>query len=146
MVSQQNIDIIEAIKKSDLSQYRNLYNLYQMMLNVYAENEEDVDYCLKISKFIKQYAPVRHMETGDNEFQDLYYKAILFEAQNHIFDSFLIYLEKNRDPEDRYYLPRRKQLQELGLIDAMQKLIDDEIDILSISMPPGTGKAGPAQH
>lgn len=54
------------------------------------------------------------------------------------FDSYLLYVEKNRDPEDRYYQPRRNKI--YWLVQKMQRLIDDELDILSISMPPGTGK------
>ena len=65
---------------------------------------------------------------------------MLFLAQNRDLDSYLIYLERYRDPESRYYLPRRKQLRKLGLIQALQRLIDDEIEILTISCPPGTGK------
>jgi predicted phage terminase large subunit-like protein len=140
VISEKNLATIEAIKKSDISQYQNLYNLYQMMLIVYESDKTELEYCFKISKFIKEYAPLMHIQTGNADFQKLYYDAILFEARNHNLDSFLIYIEKNRDPEDRYYIPRRRQLISLGLIDAMQKLIDDEIDILSISMPPGTGK------
>ena len=52
----------------------------------------------------------------------------------------MIYLEKNRDPEDRFYEPRRKQFLKMGFTQALQDLIDDEIDILSISTVPGSGK------
>ena len=69
----------------------------------------------------------------------MYNKALLFLAQEHKdFDSYLLYVEKNRDPEDRYYQPRRNKI--YWLVQKMQRLIDDELDILSISMPPGTGK------
>ena len=39
---------------------------------------------------------------------DLYYKSHLFDAP-HFFDSFCIYIEKDRAPEKQFYLPRRKQ-------------------------------------
>ena len=39
---------------------------------------------------------------------ELVYKTYLLEAQNGIFDSYLIYLEKDREPEKRFYLPSRK--------------------------------------
>ena len=70
---------------------------------------------------------------------DQYYSVLKLEAP-YLFDSYLLYLEKNRDEEERFYLPKREQLNKHGLIQAMQDLEDDVIDILSISMPPGTQK------
>lgn len=37
-------------------------------------------------------------------------------------------------------MPRRKQFIKIGLIEALQGMIDDKYDILCISLPPGTGK------
>ena len=68
---------------------------------------------------------------------DLYYKTHLFDAP-HFFDSFCIYIEKDREMEKQFYLPRRKQL--LPLAEAIQDLEDGKLDILGISMPPGVGK------
>ena len=65
---------------------------------------------------------------------------MLFEAQNQKLDSYLIYLEKNRPYKDKFYEPKREQLLKLGIIQALQDMLDDKLDILSISMPPGTGK------
>ncbi len=59
------------------------------------------------------------------------------------FDDFIIAMEWEREPSQRFYLPRRKQL--LKVVNAMQRLADDELDILSVSMPPGVGKSGLAQ-
>lgn len=73
----------------------------------------------------------------------LYFKILLLEAQNMILDSYFLYLEKNRDPEDRFYLPRRRLLLKHGYIQALQELLDDELDILSISSVPGSGKCQP---
>ena len=70
---------------------------------------------------------------------DQYYSVLKIES-NDLFDSYLLYLEKNRDEEERFYLPKREQLTKHGLIQAMQDLEDDKLDILSISMPPGTQK------
>lgn len=53
-------------------------------------------------------------------------------------DDYMIYLEWERDKEKRFYLPRRKQLK--PLVDALEKLHYGELDLLCISMPPGTGK------
>ena len=78
----------------------------------------------------------------DDRFEvlDLYYDVLLLEAQARVFDSYLQFLEKKRIPKERFYMPKRKQLQKFGLIDAYQGAIDDIYDIVLISMPPGTGK------
>lgn len=138
MVSEKYRYLVEAIKQTDLSEYGNLYNLMQVCLNIYAEDGA-LSYCLKISKFVKEYSQQLVFQKQDIRFEDLYWQALLFEAP-HLFDSYLLYLEKNREEKDKFYAPKRKQLNKHGLIQAMQDLEDDKLDILSISMPPGTQK------
>ena len=70
----------------------------------------------------------------------VYMDILLLLARNKDFDSYLLYLEKNRLEKDRLYLPKRKQFDKVGIIKALQDMIDDKLDILTISMPPGTGK------
>ena len=54
------------------------------------------------------------------------------------FEDFCIFHEWDR--EDKFYMPRRKGLK--PVVDALQRLADDELDLLCVSMPPGTGKTG----
>lgn len=68
---------------------------------------------------------------------DAYYKSLLIDAPID-FDAYCQYIEKNRDVPKRFYLPRRKQL--LPVVRSLQRLMDDEIDLLGISLPPGVGK------
>ncbi len=76
---------------------------------------------------------VRHYE--------VYNSALRYLASKHMdFDSYMLYVEKNRDAEEMFYLPRRKQFMKLDIVPSMQELLDDELDILSLSQPPGTGK------
>lgn len=70
----------------------------------------------------------------------LYLDILLLLAQNKDFDSYLLYVEHKRQTKDRFYLPKRKQLIEHGIIRGYQDSLDDKLDILCISMPPGTGK------
>jgi hypothetical protein len=72
---------------------------------------------------------------------DKYYDVLLLEAQNRIVDSYFQYIERKREPKDRFYMPRRKQLVKIGLIDALQGMIDDKYDILCVSLVPGAGKS-----
>lgn len=84
----------------------------------------------EVSKAIKGR---RHVE----EFFDLYRRTLLFDAP-HFFDSYLLYLEINRRPEERFYQPRRRILRHVA--DALQELSDDNLDELFLSEPPRVGK------
>ena len=74
------------------------------------------------------------------EILDKYYGILLLEAQNKVVDSAFQYLEKKRDPKERFYMPRRKQFLKIGLTQALQGMIDDRYDILCVSLVPGAGK------
>lgn len=135
MAQLSNRDIIIRLLKSDLSDYDNLLSLLGMANEVLSEDKE---LSKKLANKVR-FLALRLCSTGDIKYYNLYNQALLFLAQKHKdFDSYLLYVEKNRDPEDRYYQPRRNKI--YWLVQKMQRLIDDELDILSISMPPGTGK------
>jgi predicted phage terminase large subunit-like protein len=73
----------------------------------------------------------------NTKFYELYKKALLFDAKED-FDAYLQYIEFNREPEKKFYLPRRKEI--IPIIKALQEIQDDKLDLLAISQPPGTGK------
>ena len=73
-----------------------------------------------------------------NDLIELNRNLLLFNAPYN-FDSFCQYIELDRDPKSRFYMPRRKQL--IRMVNTMQKLEDGELDIAGIMMPPGTGKS-----
>lgn len=64
-------------------------------------------------------------------------RSLLFDAP-YDFDAHCQYIEWNRDPTKRFYLPRRKQLK--VVVDALQELADGALDLLGVSLPPGVGK------
>lgn len=68
---------------------------------------------------------------------NLHKKVLLLAAPYH-FESYLLYIEWNREPEKKFYPPRRKVLKQV--VDALQELEDDKLDLLAISLPPGSGK------
>ena len=118
--------------------------------------EKDVEYGLKVSarakelteQFIFQSTGGTPWELEKYSFQnkvsyeilDKYYGILLLEAQNKIVDSAFQYLEKKREPKERFYMPRRKQFLKIGLTEALQGMIDDKYDILCVSLIPGAGK------
>lgn len=77
--------------------------------------------------------------TIKHDLEEIFRETLLIEARGLRFDSYMQYIELAREPEKKFWLPRRKQL--LFVCNAIQKLIDDELDILTISLPPGTGKS-----
>ena len=67
-----------------------------------------------------------------------FHKKVLLKAAPYHFESYLLYIESNREPEKKFYPPRRKVLRQV--VDALQELEDDKLDLLTISLPPGSGK------
>lgn len=119
------------------------------------EREKSAKYGLRVVKFAKEKIEEYVASKGGTVWQlqqyadkeglsfaelDLYFDILLFEARNKVVDSYLLYIEKNRSPKDRFYLPRRSCLMKIGIPQSLQDMLDDKLDILSISLPPGTGK------
>ena len=132
--------IKECIKQNGVS-YQYLADLLDVAIYAF-ETENDKKWALKVTDYIKEWC-LYGIRSGIDVLQmdELYWKTLKSEAQNKIVDSYFLYLEKNRDKEKRFYEPRRKQFLKFGIIQAMQKLIDDEIDLLTIAMCPGSGKS-----
>lgn len=129
---------------------------YVQACQVAIEREKDIKYGLMLTSRAKEIIEQFIKDsTGGNswdlekycfendvsyEILDKLYEILLLEARNKVVDSFFRYIEKKRLPKERFYMPRRKQFIKIGLIDALQGMIDDKYDILCISLPPGTGK------
>ena len=99
----------------------------------------DTGFCRSIP-FLCEWAMV-NTPWSDVEVRELFelHKKIVLAAAPHDFECYLLYVEWDREPEKKFYLPRRSVLKEV--VDAMQDLLDDKLDLLTISMPPGTGKS-----
>ncbi len=85
---------------------------------------------------LDDYCKEKGVVTQENQ---LFWDIIYLET-HELFDSYLLYLEKDREPKERFYYPKRDCLRHTGIVQGMQDLEDDVLNILSISMPPGTGK------
>lgn len=126
--------IFQKIKKAptDITAYEDLFSL--------CRNIEQEDFALAHSTneaLRKRISIAIKYRKNVEGFFELYKKTLLFDAP-HFFDSYLLYLEINRKPEERFYQPRRRVLKRV--VDALQKLANDELDELFISMPPRVGK------
>ena len=132
---ERNLSIIDKLHTLDLSTFKNASMLYDMCLAI---KDDDIDRAVTEMKVVKEKAAI--LTRTNHDAVELYWNAMLFLAQNRCLDEALIYLERYRSASDRFYLPRRKQWLRLGITQALQDLIDDKIDILTISCPPGVGK------
>lgn len=136
MVSAKNKAVVDAIKRTDLNSYKALSDLLDMA-KVIAESEGDNDlaYALKLTNFIKRKIPTLPPSVIMNQ---LYWQTLKFEAP-HRFESFLLYMEKNRSPKKRFYQPRAKTLHVVA--EDLQDLEDGLIEFYGLSLPPRVGKS-----
>lgn len=86
---------------------------------------------------LRRLAAEKIRKNGDPDMVELYKRSLLLDAKYN-FDCYCRYLEFNRPAKKKFYEPRRKQLKPIA--DAMQQLADGELDLLAVSLPPGTGK------
>ena len=68
---------------------------------------------------------------------DLMKRSYLLTAKDN-FEDYLVYLEWDRAPKEKFYLPRKKVLHNVAV--ALQMLADGNLDELFLSQPPRTGK------
>lgn len=116
--------------------------------------EKDIDYGLKVSNYAKyvcrqvvrrtQNCSIWELEKFcmDNRVQvdieNLFYKILKTESP-YLLESYIFYMEKNRDQTKRFYLPRRKTLK--VVIDDLQSLEDTDLKFYGLSLPSRTGKS-----
>lgn len=130
--------ILEKIKRepSDVKAYEDLYYVCR------EEIKKDVKISVKYLKFLSECIEKQMSATNDESklrfLFDLHKKVLLLAAYWD-FESYLLYVEWDREPAKKFYVPRRKVLS--PIVSCMQQLVDDELDLLTISMPPGTGKS-----
>ena len=130
--------IFQKIKKTpgDIVGYEDLYYMCLEALN--EDKELAVEYLQMLSKCIEDIIPgVVEVEFLQKLF-DLHKKVLLAAAPYH-FESYILYIEWNREPDKKFYPPRRTVLSQV--VDALQELADDKLDLLAVSLPPGAGKS-----
>ena len=154
-----SLELVNAIQ--DYENYISIHGIDENVIDAYVlasqtAYKEDREYGLSVSarakEIIEQF--IYNLVGADSwelekyafanktwyDILDRLYDVLLVEAQNMVVDSGFRYLEKKREPKERFYMPRRKQLVKIGLVDALQGMIDDKYDILCISLIPGAGK------
>lgn len=114
------------------------YNDYLSVLEQYLEDDpKERPFIFSKTAMIKKELMAAHQKTGNEDYGEIWWETLKFEAPE-LFDSFLLYMERKRAPQDRFYQPRRKTLKPIA--DAIQDLADDKLDEIFINLPPRTGK------
>ena len=126
-----------------------------MAANVAYVTEKDVEYGKGISAYTHDLIErwvfentnggnfwwLEHYAQVNNTTYPIIQKAYeLFKIESpHLFTSFMYYMEKNREYNKRFYVPRRKTL--LVPAQDLQDLEDDKLDTYGLSLPSRTGKS-----
>ena len=130
--------IFEKIKRhpEDILGYEDLYHM--CISNIGEDNNLAIEYLKKLSDTIEEVMP----KLDDIEIlQKLFglHKKVLLGAAPYDFESYILYIEWDREPDKKFYPPRRKVLRQV--VNALQELADDKLDLLAVSLPPGAGKS-----
>lgn len=133
----------QQILNDDMRLYQNQYEMQQLLLNCKLDNPFENSpgskkFCLDVSQYVKKMADTMMLETGSGNFYDLYWNLLLYEAPE-LFESYLFYMEKNREGRRKFYEPRKKTLN--ILVNDLQELEEGKMDFLGISLPPRVGKS-----
>ena len=127
---------------------------YVEACNVAINGEKDIEYGLQLTMRSKgiieqfcmdktggtiwdlDYYQFKH-ETTPYDLLDQYLNIYKIESR-YRFESFMIFMEKNRPPWERFYLPRQNPLKQVA--DLIQDLYDDKLDEGMVFMPGRVGK------
>ena len=134
-MSEQNKKIIRGLHRKDLTNIKYASALLDMAIS---EKVEDLPYALEQAKEVQNIAAKESRKKNSIEFANLYWKATLMLAP-YFFEDFLYYMEKDRAPQKRFYMPRRRTLK--VVVDDLQDLEDGKLDFYGLSMPPRVGKS-----
>lgn len=131
--------LLQAIYK--VAQKKPDTGAFQDMLDICREaSKTDIALSLKYGRLLSEELSRVIPRTDGELITKLYQQhrnTLRFLAPND-FDSYIQFMEWERDPKKKFYVPRRPVLK--TAVKGLQDLEDDVLDILGISMPPGTGK------
>ena len=131
------MNLIESIKavitqKNDIGAYRDLLAVAGDDLSV----QENKDAVVWLSDACEKGI----ISSQGSQIEQLYYlhENVLKTAAPFHFESYMLFTEWNRELNTQFYRPRRKQLH--PAVKLLQDLDDDKLDLVTISMCPGSGK------
>ncbi len=129
-ISKSILGVIER-RPADFDAYQDLFSLCRDWAS------EDHAAAHKTNNLLRGKLLTQAENGQEDSFYGLWRKSLLFEAPDD-FDCYLTYLEIDRKASERFYLPRKRIMGKV--VQNLQKLADDKLDELFISMPPRVGK------
>lgn len=133
--------IEKAILKNpaDVSAYEDMFSLFKDYdrVNHSKAHERNRDFQTAIRNGLNKTLGEGDFDVAD-KFSNLLFRSLVFDAPFY-FDAYLQAVEYGKPLDKKFYLPRRHYLKRY--VDAYQKILDGELDFLSISMPKRSGKA-----
>lgn len=128
-------ELVDKAFKRDLSDPSALNDAFDTLRLL---EPEDFTLAHEKNKEVRRLSAKYAAERTDMKMFELNKRSLLFDAP-YDFDAYLRYVEWNREPKKRFYLPRRHYLKKY--VDAYQDVLDGKLDFLSISMPKRAGKS-----
>ena len=128
-------ELYDSVEDRTTLAYLDMLNVMRFDYEELGEEEKCLNICAEIIKLIL---------TSDferNNIDIILLAAYDTRARLGDFRAYCIALEWNRPIEKQFFLPRKRILEQHGLIQAMQDMADDKLDFLFISLPPRIGKS-----
>lgn len=123
--------IAEKIKKDgDHGACEDMYYL--------AVDEKRIDWLAWLDRWLEGVILTSRSDAEVVKAYELDKKVVLGMARDD-FDAYMRYMEWEREPEKRFYEPRRRRLRVCA--DAITALERGDLELVSLSLPPGTGKS-----
>ena len=129
--------IFQKIQKDpgDMRAYRDLLNICRETMKT--DIPLAVKYMEQLSDWIEDIIPTIE-DIGKMREMFAFHREVVFAGAKESFHLCLLAVEWNRDPDKKFYPPRRMVLREV--VKALQELEERKLDLLAVSMPPGSGK------
>ena len=129
--------IFQKIQKDpeDMRAYRDLLNICRETMKT--DIPLAVKYLEKLSDWIEEIIP-GIKDIGKMREMFSFHREVVFAGARESFHLCLLAVEWNRDPDKKFYPPRKMVLREV--VQALQELEERKLDLLAVSMPPGSGK------
>ena len=129
--------IFQKIQKDpeDMRAYRDLLNICRETMKT--DVPLAVKYMEQLSDWIEEIIP-NIKDIGKMREMFAFHREVVFAGARESFHLCLLAVEWNREPDKKFYPPRRMVLREV--VKALQELEERKLDLLAVSMPPGSGK------
>ena len=129
--------IFQKIQKdpADMRAYRDLLNICRETMKT--DIPLAVKYLEQLSDWIEEVIP-GIKDIGKMREMFAFHREVVFAGARESFHLCLLAVEWNRDPDKKFYPPRKMVLRQV--VQALQELEERKLDLLAVSMPPGSGK------